>query len=59
MTRRTIDPNDPMQLAVQVSLRMPFWYRAQLLDEARHAGTTVPLLCLDAIERVYKPDPPK
>lgn len=59
MSRRTIDHDDPLQLAVQVSLRMPFWYRAQLMKEAREAGTTVPLLCLDAIERVYKPVPPK
>lgn len=59
MTRRAIDHTDPTQLAVQVSLRMPFWYRAQLMKEAHDANTTVPLLCLDAIERVYKPAPPK
>jgi len=37
---------------------MPWWYRAQLMDEAKASGTTVPLLMLDAVERVYKPVPP-
>jgi hypothetical protein len=59
MVRRTIDHTDPRQLAVQISIRMPFWYREQLMDEARAAGVTLPHLALDAIERVYVPKPIK
>lgn len=59
MARRTIDHNDPRELAVQVSIRMPFWYREQLIDEAANMKVTVPQLALDAIERVYVPKPPK
>jgi hypothetical protein len=56
--RRAIDPTDPRELAVQVSLRMPFWYREQLLYEARALGVSVPELVLDSVQRVYIPQPP-
>lgn len=56
--RRVIDHDDPREIPVQISLRMPFWYRAQLHDEAKALGTTVPSLMLDAVERVYVPKPP-
>jgi hypothetical protein len=59
MTRRTIDHTDPRELAVQISLRLPFWYREQLMAEARSQGVTVPNLVLDAVQRVYVPKPPK
>lgn len=59
MARRTIDPTDPRQLAVQVSIRMPFWYREQLHYEARALNKTVPEIMLDATERIYIPKPPK
>lgn len=54
-TRRKIDHTDPTEVAVQVSLRMPFWYREQLADEANQMHTTIPALMLDAVQRVYKP----
>lgn len=38
---------------------MPYWYREQLADEARHSGVTLPTLVLDAVERVYVPKPLK
>lgn len=59
MARRNIDHTDPRQLAVQISIRMPFWYREQLADEARQTGVSLPQLALDAIERVYVPKPVK
>jgi hypothetical protein len=58
-TRRKIDPNDPRDLAVQVTLRMPWWYREQLVNIARPLGASVPELALDAIQRAYEPEPPK
>jgi hypothetical protein len=59
MARRIIDPTDPRQLAVQVSIRMPFWYREQLLEEARLMNKTIPEVALDAIQRQIIPKPPK
>jgi hypothetical protein len=59
MARRTIDPTDPRELAVQVSIRMPFWYREQLIAEARTMGKSVPEVALDAIQRQIIPKPPK
>jgi hypothetical protein len=59
MARRTIDHTDPRELAVQVSLRMPFWYREQLIEEARVLGKSVPEVALDAIQRQIIPKPPR
>lgn len=59
MARRTIDPTDPRELAVQISFRLPFWYREQLASEAAATRVTIPNLVLDAVQRVYKPVPPK
>ena len=59
MARRTIDYTDPRDLAVQISIRIPFWYREQLINEAATQRVTVPNLVTDAVQRVYKPLPPK
>jgi predicted HicB family RNase H-like nuclease len=59
MARRTINPADPRELAVQISIRIPFWYREQLLTEAQGQHVSLPALVTDALERVYKPQPPK
>jgi hypothetical protein len=59
MARRTIDPTDPRELAVQVSLRMPFWYREQLLAGAQEARVSLPTYVLDMLQRQITPKPPK
>jgi len=42
-----------------MNIRMPFWYRQQLEDEAETMHMPVNALILDALERVYKPHEPK
>jgi hypothetical protein len=58
MARRTIDPNDPREVAVQVSFRLPWWYREQLAQEAAKYKVSVPELVLAAVEHAYDPKPP-
>jgi hypothetical protein len=55
-------PNErsgPEWVAVQLQIRVPYWRREQLQDEARALGVTLPNLLNDAIDRVYPPTPPK
>jgi len=47
---------DPRTLPVQVSVRMPFWYREQLLRDAK---TPITRTIMDAIKMAYPPRPPK
>jgi len=49
----------PEWTSVQLQIRVPYWRREQLLDEARSADVTLPTLLADAIDRVYPPRPPK
>jgi len=49
----------PEWTPVQLQIRVPYWRREQLQDEARAAGVSVTTLLIDAIERVYPPTPPK
>ena len=51
-------PTDPQDIAVQISFRVPFFYREQLIDEAAAARVTLPNLIVDAVERVYPPKRP-
>lgn len=44
---------------MQVSIRMPFWYREQLADEAQALRKSVPEIVLDALQRQIIPKPPK
>lgn len=59
MPRRSNIHTDPRDVAVQVSIRMPFWYREQLLDTARQLGASLPELVIDAVQRVHEPIPPE
>lgn len=49
---------DPNNVAVQISFRLPFWYREQLLNEANKQHVSIPTLVLDTLERTYTPEPP-
>ena len=51
-------PKDPRWISVQMNLRMPWWYRAQLETEAEALHTTTNAFILDALERIVKPKPP-
>ena len=51
--------NDPRWVGVQMQIRVPWWRREQLNDEARAAGVALPQLLADAIDRVYAPVPPE
>lgn len=50
-----ITKNDPRDLSVQISIRVPFWYREQLFDVAKGLGLTLPQLVTDALQRVHEP----
>lgn len=50
--------NDPRWVTVQLQIRVPWWRREQLNDEARAAGVKLVDLLGDAVDRVYPPDPP-
>jgi hypothetical protein len=56
--RRKIDPLDPREVPVQIQIRVPFWYRQQLIEEL-NTTTSLSSLIIDAIERVYPPRPPR
>jgi len=49
----------PEWTPVQLQIRVPYWRREQLQDEARNTGVALTVLLIDAIDRVYPPDPPK
>lgn len=59
MATKQVNRKDPRWTSVQLNVRMPFWQREQLEDEARALGMTTNALVLDAVERIYAPDPPK
>jgi hypothetical protein len=59
LKRRSPERTDPRNVSVQMSLRMPFWRREQLDDEAAALHLSTSSLILDAIDRVYPPMPPK
>lgn len=44
---------------MQVTIRMPFWYRQQLIDEADSLGVSPSVLILDAVQRIYQPKRPE
>lgn len=48
-------PKDPRELPVQVSIRLPYWYREQLEEQALKTGYTLPGMVLVALEKVYPP----
>lgn len=50
---------DPRHVSVQLQLRVPFWYKQQLMKEARRRGTNIPALVREALEQVIEPDPPR
>jgi hypothetical protein len=49
---------DPRNLSVQISFRMPFWYKEQLADQAAGFNMTLPMFILDIVERSVEPKPP-
>jgi hypothetical protein len=59
---RTKEPtraqNDPRWVTVQMQIRVPWWRREQLQAEADTMHVSLPDLCSDALDRVYKPTPP-
>jgi len=55
-TNRNKDPN---WISVQLNVRMPFWYRAQLEHTADEEHMTTNQLILEALEKAYKPVAPK
>jgi hypothetical protein len=48
----------PEWVTVQLQIRVPWWRREQLNDEAKALGVNLPTLLADAIDRVYTPKPP-
>ena len=49
----------PEWVAVQLQIRVPWWRREQLADEAKAQGVGLTALLGDAVDRVYPPKPPK
>lgn len=58
-TRQRKERLDPRMVSVQMSVRLPFWRREQLDEEAENARVTTATLIMDALDRVYPPKPPK
>jgi hypothetical protein len=48
----------PEWVTVQLQIRVPWWRREQLQDEARTLGVSLTDLLADAVDRVYPPKPP-
>ena len=59
MTKAPMKERGPEWVTVQMQIRVPWWRREQLQDEAHALGVAVPVLLADAIDRVYPPTPPK
>jgi hypothetical protein len=51
--------NDPRWVTVQMQIRVPWWRREQLQEEADTLHVKLPDLLTDAVDRVYPPDPPE
>jgi hypothetical protein len=49
---------DPRYNRVQINIKIPWWYREQLIDEANRFDLTVPRLVKQVIEAAVPPDPP-
>jgi len=49
----------PEWTPVQLQIRVPYWRREQLMDEAKALGISLANLLGDAVDRVYPPAPPK
>jgi len=49
---------DPADINVQVTIRIPFWYREQLIAEADALHVAPSALIVDAVQRIYPPKRP-
>ena len=58
MVTRTTDRTGPEWVTVQMQIRVPYWRREQLADEANVARVSLTTLLADALDRVYPPKPP-
>ena len=58
MAVKTSDKTGPEWVTVQLQIRVPYWRRVQLQDEARSMGVGLPTLLADAVDRVFPPKPP-
>jgi len=56
--RRVVQTNDPQELPVQISFRVPFWYREQLREASGNQHTLNELI-VAAVTKVHTPRPPK
>ena len=56
---KTQTPRGPEWTTVQMQIRVPWWRREQLLDQARTLDVNLATLLNDAVDRVYPPQPPK
>jgi hypothetical protein len=56
--RRVVQTTDPQELSVQISFRVPFWYREQL-RELSGSQQTLNELIVAAVTKVHTPRPPK
>lgn len=50
---------DPRNVPVQISFRVPFWYREHLTDLAKEAGVTLPVYVASMLQRQVRADPPR
>lgn len=55
LTRPTRTPRDPSEVSVQISFRLPFWYREQLAEEANKLDCGMPQFVLEALQRQFPP----
>lgn len=58
MARTQTAQRGPEWVNVQMQIRVPWWRREQLQEEADAAGVTLVSLLADAVDRVYPPTPP-
>jgi len=47
---------DPQDVMVQVNVRIPYHYRAQLFEQARTEGVSFNRFVINALVRCYPPD---